>query len=70
VKETGMNPNRKEFLLKDYEEIWKIYRLNYEIRGRWIRFYFLGASIITALLNYFAQTKKSGFISVGSLPRV
>jgi len=43
----------QEFLLKEYECIWSLYRINYEIRDRWVRFYFLMIGIASGLIGAF-----------------
>lgn len=48
--------NFVQFLLKEYENVWGLYRINYDIRDRWIKFYFsadgLGLGAIGAILKF------------------
>ena len=57
IQQVLFNKNFKEFLLKEYENIWTFYRNNYEIRDRWVKFYFLitasALAFVGAFLKYF-----------------
>jgi len=57
IQDVLFNDNFKEFLLKEYENIWTFYRNNYEIRDRWVKFYFLitasALAFVGAFLKYF-----------------
>lgn len=46
-----MDPDVKEFFLKEYEKLWDNWKVNYEIRDRWVRFYFLGFSIFAGIFG-------------------
>jgi hypothetical protein len=45
----------KEFLFKEYENIWALYRTNYEIRDRWVKFYFLVTASVLSFLGAFIK---------------
>ena len=45
------NNNFKEFLLKEYENIWNLYKTNYEVRDRWAKFYFAATGSALGLLG-------------------
>ncbi len=52
----GLKSNQKlpaieKFLLKEYENVWGLFRANYEIRDRWAKFYFLAVGSTLAFLG-------------------
>jgi hypothetical protein len=48
---TIFSNNFREFLLKEYENIWNFYKTNYEIRDRWAKFYFAATGSVLGLLG-------------------
>ena len=46
-----MDSDVKEFFLKEYEKMWDNWKVNYELRDRWVRFYFLGFSIFAGIFG-------------------